>query len=830
MTEPSRSRPAAGEGDANRRLAEAEETIRALVSGKVDAILDGTHRVPLLLREAQSALQASEERYRTIVTTAAEGIWTLDTAARTTFVNDQLAAMLGYTAEEMIGRSLYDFMDRETRAAAARYFMRRDRSTGEGSDFLLRRKDGSALWTRPATSPLLGARGEFLGTLAMVSDVTERRRAAEERARYVAVVESSESAICIKGLDGTILTWNAGAERLYGYRSSEAIGRPISMLVPPARSAELRHILGEIRAGRPIRHLETVRRCKDGTEVVVLLSISPLRDLDGRLRGAAVIATDVTELRRAEEMQRKLESRFRLLVEHSVDGIALLSPEGRFTYASPSAERILERPAGELLHRQVCDLVHPDDAPSLREAARGHAREPGSVQRLELRCRLRDGSYRWLEASSVNRLEDPIVAAVVATFRDISERRRNEEERRRDQERHAELEDQLRQSQKMEAVGRLAGGIAHDFNNLLTAILGYGEILLDQLAPDDPSRVSVQQIHKAGERAAALTRQLLAFSRRQNLTPEVLDLAEVIRGLAGLIERLIGEDVTLRVAAAPEAGRVEADRSQLEQVILNLAVNARDAMPDGGDLTFTLGNVGLDEAAVGVQAGLRPGPHVVLTVSDTGTGMDAATLERIFEPFFTTKGPGKGTGLGLSTVHGIVHQSRGSISVSSQPGRGTTFEIHLPRAAAAAEVHGAAHAPSAAGPEPAPGTETILLVEDERSVHELVREFLEASGYTVLAAENPAAAERTAESYGGRIDLLLTDIVMPGKSGRALADQLRGRRPGMRVLYMSGYSDQILAPADVDKNRHAFLAKPFVPRQLAQKIREVLAAPVQEEQ
>jgi two-component system, cell cycle sensor histidine kinase and response regulator CckA len=650
-------------------------------------------RTPLPPGEAQSALRASEERYRTIVTTAAEGIWTLDAEARTTFVNDRLASMLGYRAEEMAGRKLYDFMDKEARDRAARTFMRRERKSGGEGDFRFRRKDGSVVWLRPATSPLLGPRGEFVGALAMVSDVTERRRAEEALARLAAIVESSEDAIFTTGLHGTILTWNAGAQRLFGYRASEAIGCHVGILVPPARVAETGQISRQVHAGHAVRDLETVRRRKDGTELVVSLSVAPLRDSDGRLTGASAIARDVTELSKVEDERRQLE-------------------------------------------------------------------------------------------------------------------------------------DQLRQAQKMEAVGRLAGGVAHDFNNYLTAILGYSEILAHELGPQHPARDRVEQIHKAGERAAALTRQLLVLSRRQNLEPEVLDLAEVVRGLLAMIGRLIGEDIRLTLVAAPGLGRVEADRGQLEQVVLNLAVNARDAMPEGGSLTFELGDVELDRAQARARVGLRPGPHVVMKVSDTGIGMDAKTRERIFEPFFTTKERGKGTGLGLSTVHGIVHQSSGAIAVASEPGRGTTFEIHLPRAAsaaAAAAVPGAT--PEAPRPEPVRGIETILVVEDEASVRDLVTETLKAHGYTVLAAADAAEAERVASSHRGPIHLLLTDVVMPGRSGRALAQDLLRLRPALRVLFMSGHEEQPVPPAGPPTTSTAFLAKPFLPQELARKVREVLAPP-----
>jgi signal transduction histidine kinase len=382
------------------------------------------------------------------------------------------------------------------------------------------------------------------------------------------------------------------------------------------------------------------------------------------------------------------------------------------------------------------------------------------------------------------------------------------------------LEEQLRQAQKMEAVGRLAGGIAHDFNNLLTAIQGFSALLLRDQTLAAPHRADVQEIADAAARAAALTQQLLAFSRKQVLQPAVLDPNEVVAGMSEMLRRLIGEHIELVTDLGPATGHVLADRSQLEQVIVNLVVNARDAMARGGRLTVETRAVALDVEYARRHMGVVPGPHVLLAVSDTGEGMDAETRTHLFEPFFTTKGVGRGSGLGLATVYGIVQQSGGRIEVYSEPGTGTTFKIYLPRVAAPAH----AAQPSGTG-APRGGTETLLVVEDEAAVRRLARQALERLGYRVLEAGDGRQALDVAAAHAGAIDLLVTDVVMPGMGGRELAEHLTGLRPGLRVLYTSGYTESAIVQNGTLDPTVAYVPKPYTPDQLARKVREVLDAP-----
>jgi two-component system cell cycle sensor histidine kinase/response regulator CckA len=381
---------------------------------------------------------------------------------------------------------------------------------------------------------------------------------------------------------------------------------------------------------------------------------------------------------------------------------------------------------------------------------------------------------------------------------------------------HKRLEQQFTQAQKMEAVGRLAGGVAHDFNNLLTVINGYSEMVRDRLPPGDPARELVAEIARAGERAAGLTRQLLAFSRQQLVVPQVLDLNALVADTEKMLRRLIGEDVELAVDLEPDLGHVEADPGQIEQVLMNLAVNARDAMPQGGRLTIQTRNIRIDAAES--RPGGRPGPYVLLAVSDTGCGMSEGTQARLFEPFFTTKGPGRGTGLGLATVYGIVQQSGGHIDVESARGQGTTFRIYLPRVEALAPTR-----KSHQGVRLRPGgRETVLLVEDEAAVRALVRVVLREGGYTVLEARHGVEALRLAEQHTGPIHLLLSDVVMPELGGRELADRLAALRPGLKILYLSGYTDDAVLRHGVQEAEAALLQKPFTPDALALKVREVL--------
>jgi PAS domain S-box-containing protein len=538
-------------------------------------------------------------------------------------------------------------------------------------------------------------------------------------------------------------------------------------------------------------------------------AVSPRSDPDGSLKGGVVVLHDFTERQKAEIASRQLAA----IVESSEDAIIGKTLEGVIQTWNRGAEKLYGYTREEAVGQPVSMLAPPDAGEEFPRILEGVRRgETGSP--YETVRRRKDGSSVPVSVtvSPVLGPHEEVVGASTIT-RDITERKQAEKALRHH-------EEQLRQASKMEAIGRLAGGVAHDFNNLLTIINGYVQLILEQCPAEHPNHAQLEQVLKAGERAATLTRQLLAFGRRQVLAPQVLDLNEIVRNTSMMLRRLIGEDIELAIVQHTSLGRVRADPGQIEQVLMNLAVNARDAMPQGGKLTLETANVELDENCARSHAGVAPGRYVMLAVGDTGCGMDAQTQSHIFEPFYTTKGQGKGTGLGLSTVYGIVRQSGGHVNVYSELGRGTIFKVFLPRVDEPVEARSRPIGPEA----PMSGTETVLLVEDESGVRSLAREALQANGYTVLEAAGSEEALALTTRHPGGIHLLLTDVIMPGMNGKELADRLGGLRPGIKVLFFSGYTADAIAQHGILKEGVAFLPKPFTPRELLARVRRTLDA------
>jgi two-component system, cell cycle sensor histidine kinase and response regulator CckA len=513
------------------------------------------------------------------------------------------------------------------------------------------------------------------------------------------------------------------------------------------------------------------------------------------------------QLSRVRNQIAEREELFRLITENAADMIAVVDERGNRLYNSPSYQRLLGYSIEELKQTKGIEQIHPEDRQKVIEAAIDATRS-GVGRSVEYRILHKAGHWVPLESTaSVVRNREGGVEKLVIVNRDITERK--------------ELQKKLLLAQKLEVIGRLSGGVAHDFNNLLGVILGYSEELQKRIPPEDPYREAVDEIQIAGKRAAALTQQLLAFSRKQVFEPQVLDLKTVVTDAAKMLERLIGEDISLEILPAQQIGNIKADRSQIERVILNLAVNARDAMPQGGKVTFEIADVELTENSPTVHRCNAPGPYVMMRVTDVGCGMDMETQMHIFEPFFTTKS--QGTGLGLATVYGVVKQSDGYISLNSEIGKGTTFRIYLPR------VSGAVEKPSPAEPSHlvVQGNKTILLVEDERALRRLTHKMLMEMGLTVLEAENANQAIEIAERTETPIDLLLTDVVMPGISGWTLAETLFAKRPEMKVLYMSGYPDGIIAKHGLLKPGISVLRKPFTRDELTRRVEEVaIGSPV----
>jgi PAS domain S-box-containing protein len=633
----------------------------------------------------------------------------------------------------------------------------------------------------------------------------EALRESEERYRRLVelcpdgVLVQSNGRIAFVNLTGTALL---GAER-----PQSLVGALLLELIHPDLRDETEARLAELDGGRRVGVFETRIVRLDGGVLDVEVAATPFPH-QGK-PAAQIVIRDVTGRKDAEAALRRQSEFIRAITDSMGEGLYVIDRSGRVSFMNPASERLLGWTREELLHRDLHQMTHyrkPDGAPLARsECALHQAMDSGATIRREDSFIRKDGSILPASAisSPLTSSTGEIVGAVIV-FHDVTERRA--------------LEEQLLHSQKLEAVGRLAGGIAHDFNNLLSVVSGYGEMVLIGLEDDEERRGRVLEILRAADRATALTRQLLAFGRRQIIEPRNLDLNAVVIDVERMLHRLIGEDVQIGTKLAGNLGRIKADPGQVEQVLINLAVNARDAMPKGGKLILETSNVVLDEDLVRGRLDVVAGPYVMLSVSDTGIGMDQKVKEHLFEPFFTTKEAGGGTGLGLATVHGIMKQSGGHVWVYSEPGWGTTFKLHFPLVPSP-ETLPAESTPVA---EALGGSETILVVEDDDLVRSLIREFLTSMGYIVILAADSGEALKVATERPQEVHLLLTDVVMPGMSGWDLVDRVAAIAPHIRVLFMSGYSDESVASRGILEDGLAFLQKPFSRQSLSAKVRMVL--------
>ncbi|HWF37211.1 MAG TPA: PAS domain S-box protein [Candidatus Acidoferrales bacterium] len=798
-------------------------------------------------RQAEVAQQQAEEKFRRLFENAVEGIFQSTPEGKYLSVNPALARMYGYSsAMELvntmrdIGKSLYaDPLRRDQfrRTIAKNNFV-------EAFESEIIRKDGTRIWISENARAVRDANGDVCCYEGTVEDITERKRSESERQVTTEIVHaisvsdtladllSSMHLALLKVLDAQNcfvalyepstgvfnfpffvdqvepvpppqMVWRSCAA--YVYRAGRA------MIISPKSFYRLVEE-EEVESSRrpPASFVGVPLRTTAGSiGVLVVQNYQPenaytRRDMEFLSSIGDQIALAI-ERKRAEGRIRESEARLRVLIEQLPAVLWTVDKDLRFTSVLGAGLARLNLRPNQIVGLSLQEYFETSDPTYLPFAAhrRAIAGEP-----VTFHVEWKNGSYAC-HVEPLRGGEGEVLGAICMAL-DITDRK--------------ELEERFRQAQKMEAVGRLAGGIAHDFNNLLMVIQGYADLLSERLSVEDPLRRNAEQIQIASQRATALTQQLLAFSRKQILAPKILNIQTVVSEMEKMLRRLIGEDIQLDTSSAKDLGLVKADRSQIEQVILNLAVNARDAMPGGGRLTIETGNVELDDSFSRAPQVLAPGKYVMLAVTDTGVGMSTETQAHIFEPFFTTKEKGKGTGLGLATVYGVVKQSGGYIWVYSEPGRGTTFKIYLPRIEQ--EAASAGRENSNERPAISRGSGLVLLVEDEKGVRQLTREYLEASGYTVLEAEDGQIALELSSAHMGHIDLLLTDVVMPGISGRELAERIVQMRPGIKTLYMSGYTDRAIVHHGILQTDTVLLQKPFSLATLASKIQEILTAEV----
>ncbi len=815
-------------------------------------------------RRAEENLRASEERFRAMIENISDAIALVDVDGTVQYLSPAAERILGYATAERIGLSAFDNIVSSDHVAAVRQVFSELRAKPRASrsfELQARHKDGSLRWLEITATNLLDL-DSVRALVVNYRDITARKQAeqalreSEELTRrlkeYLKTLhsvsielsrtESLDDFFCMAvelgrsqlGFDRTGL-WLFDRETMteIGTFGTDRTGQTIDerdLRFPLAESSEFERILSgkqQLVLHNPIKIVTfsgdelaigwiAQVALWDGDHVIGYISTDnalhhqPVQPYQMEL--LTMFGSTMSHLytrKQAEIALRESEERFRAIAESSPIAITIsqLSPEGRLLYANPCCAELYGYTPDKLGELTVHDLYFDsaDRAPLLAELHR-----QGGLKNYDLQGKRADGTPIWLSVTLVP-IQYAGQQALITALLDITERRKAEEMR-------VKLEAQLHQAQKMESIGRLAGGIAHDFNNLLTVIHGYCDIIQDQLAIADPLLVELKQIQQASARAAALTRQLLAFSRKQILAPTVLDLNSLVTNLRAMLARLIGEDITLDTVLAVGLRPITADPSQIEQVIMNLVVNARDAMPTGGRLTIETGNIDLDRNYASIHPEAPVGSCVMLAVTDTGCGMDAQTRARIFEPFFTTKEPSKGTGLGLATVYGIIKQSDGEITVSSEPGQGASFKIFLRASAVAPSARSAPQARSATRG----GSETILLAEDEETVRRMASRALQAQGYTVLEARHVAEALALSERYQQPIDLLVTDVVMPQMSGRVLAERLTLLRPELKVLFMSGYMDDAVVRHGLLAAEVHFLPKPFSLSMLVAKVREVL--------
>jgi two-component system, cell cycle sensor histidine kinase and response regulator CckA len=753
----------------------------------------------------------SEDRFRTIVENASDAVIEIDEASNILYVNRAAEQIFGYERKEILGQPLTILMPehlrQDHRRALARYLESGEKHLSWRTvEFPGLDKGGREIWLEVSLSEY-GVAGKrvFAGACR---DISQRKLIEQERARFAAIVASSADAIMTTDLAANITSWNQGAERVYGYGAAEVVGKQSTLLAPPELSQEMGDILNQLKAARSIEDYETVRVRKDGRSVHVSLSVSPIYDESGKLLEAAVIARDLTQRKPAEEALRQSEQRLQGIINSAMDAIITVDAHHRIVVFNRSAEQIFGCPATSALGQTMESFIPEKFREKFQEYIKEFAvtEAPGrSFESPDALAGLRRDGEEFPVEATISQMDADGEKFFTLILRDIGSRLR--------------MEAELRQAQKMEAVGQLAGGVAHEFNNFLGVILGYSELLAEGARENERLSRYVSEIRTATQHAASLTRQLLAFGRKQVVEPRVLDLNQAIWEGHKLLRRLVPANIDVVPVLAPKLGRVKLDMGQIQQILINLVVNARDAMPQGGRVIIETGDVELDEAFTSRHIGVAPGSYVMLSVSDTGSGIAPEVRSHIFEPFYTTKQQGKGTGLGLSTIYGIVKQSGGLITVESAPGQGTTFRIYLPRILEPTE----AVKPMRPHQREQPGSTTILIVEDDGALRRLLTVTLERRNYRVLAAKDGAEGLEIFRQHAADIHLIATDMIMPRLDGLRLRERIVAIRSDVKFLFMSGYSEEIAKQSQRSLAGCGFLEKPFLPDELEEKVRELLS-------